>query len=164
MIQVLLLLALLTCTYALTVASFAWEDLALGLGLSIVLLAVFRRTMLPSRLQSSATTIKGITMLPLYMARVVWSIVTGTVAVTIYVLGIRQLRHPGIVSVPIGQRTPGGVAVTALALTLSPGSFLVDVDWEERVMFVHVMDASEPAVVREELQTMYDRYQRHIVP
>ncbi len=164
MIQVILLLAILTSTYALTVASFAWEDLVLGFGLSVTLLVTFRRSMLPDRLQHPATTIKAVVMLPVYVVRVIWSIITGTITVTMYVLGLRGLEHPGIVAVPIGDRSAGGVAVTSLALTLSPGSFLVDVDWDERLMFVHVIDASDPDAVREELQTMYERYQRHVVP
>ena len=67
MIQIILLLVVLTSTYALTVASFAWEDLAFGFGLSAVLLATFRRSMLPERLQDPAMTIKAIVMLPVYL-------------------------------------------------------------------------------------------------
>lgn len=164
MIQVILLLAMLTATYALTVTSFAWEDLAMGFGLSVVLLAVFRKAMLPETLQSPGRTLEAVVWLPIYILQVIWSIVIGTLTVAAVVVGVRKLEHPGIVKVPMGDRTEGGVAVTELALTLSPGSFIVENNWEERVMYIHVLDASDPDAVREEFQTMYERYQRHVVP
>jgi hypothetical protein len=48
------------------------------------------------------------------------------------------------------------VGAASLLLTISPGSFLVDIDWDERSMLVHYMDASNPAQLRADL----DRYFR----
>lgn len=164
MILIFVIVGVLTTVYALTVASFAWEDLAFGLGLAVVLVVTFRRSTLPDKLQSPLRTLEAIVWAPIYATMVTWTIITGTFSVALFVLGLRKLEHPGIVAVPIGERSPAGVAVTELALTLSPGSFFVDMDWDEEVFYVHVMDASDPDGVRAELQTMYDRYQRHVVP
>ena len=79
-------------------------------------------------------------------------------------LHVRPLNHPGIVAVPIAERSPLGVAVSGLATTLSPGAFLVDVDWEQRVMLIHVLDASDPDEVRADHQRFYRRWQRHVFP
>jgi multisubunit Na+/H+ antiporter MnhF subunit len=38
--------------------------------------------------------------------------------------------------------------VTALAASLSPGSVLVDIDWDRRDLLMHVIDASDPDGVR----------------
>jgi multisubunit Na+/H+ antiporter MnhE subunit len=95
---------------------------------------------------------------------VLWDITTGTWEVALVTLHLRPLVKPGIVAVPIENRTPLGVAVSALATTLSPGTFLVDVDWEKRVMLIHAIDASDPDVVREALQHMYRRYQSKVFP
>lgn len=90
------------------------------------------------------------------MARGIWQV--GAI-----ILGIAPLRRPGIVSVPIGPRTPGGVAATGLALTLSPGEVLVDVDEERGVMLVHTIDASDPSAVRKRYEALYTR-QREVFP
>lgn len=164
MILILVVLFLLTGVYALTVASFAWEDLVTGLGLAIVLVAIFRRAILPDQLQSPAFTVKAIVYFPIYVAVVIRTVVVGAITVAAYVLGIRELEHPGIVAVPMGERSQAGVAVSELALTLSPGSFIVENNWDERMMYVHVLDASDPEEVRADLQAIYDRYQRHVVP
>jgi multicomponent K+:H+ antiporter subunit E/multicomponent Na+:H+ antiporter subunit E len=46
----------------------------------------------------------------------------------------------------------------------SPGEFLVDVDWIERVMLIHVLDASDPEEVRRDHQRFYVRFQRAVFP
>jgi multisubunit Na+/H+ antiporter MnhE subunit len=48
--------------------------------------------------------------------------------------------------------------------TLSPGSVLVDIDWQRRDMLLHVIDASDPDAVRADLERFYDRYQRRVFP
>ena len=84
--------------------------------------------------------------------------------VALIVLRLRPLEHPGIVIVPIEERSHRGVAVTALVTSLSPGSYLIGVDWEERVILFHFLNASDPDAVRHKLARFYDRYQRHVFP
>ena len=61
------------------------------------------------------------------------------------VLGLRAPDRPGIVAIPIGERTNLDVAAVGLLIPLSPGSLLVDVDVdvERRVTLSHVIDAAE---------------------
>lgn len=164
MILVILVLALFTGVYALTLGSFAWEDLALGLGLASIFLFVYRRELLPHPIQRSGSTLVAIARFPMFALASIWNIITGTWAVALVVVGIRPLEHPGIVVVPFGDRTPTGAGMSQMLLTLSPGSFLVDVDRDKQQMIIHVIDAADPDAVREELQEFYDRYQRHVVP
>jgi multicomponent Na+:H+ antiporter subunit E len=91
-------------------------------------------------------------------------IVTGTWRVSLVVLHLRPLVAPGIVAIPIGERTPRGVALSGLLLTLAPGEFLVEVDREHQVMLVHVLDAGDPDAVRERHLRFYERYQRRVLP
>jgi multicomponent Na+:H+ antiporter subunit E len=77
---------------------------------------------------------------------------------------LRPLESPGIVQIPIGDRSPLGVAVTGLLVGLSPGSLLLDVDSEHRVMLFHVIDAHDPDAVRARIDTFYQRYQRRVWP
>ena len=72
----------------------------------------------------------------------VWEILIGSVRVAAIVIGIRKLEHPGIVAVPIGDRSKFGVMVTGITTSLSPGSIVLDVDWDRNLMLVHVIDAT----------------------
>lgn len=99
-----------------------------------------------------------------FVAAAVADIVRGTWEVALVVLHLRPLNHPGIVAVPIGDRSRLGVAVSALVTTLSPGSFLVDVDEAQATMLIHVLDASDPDGVRAAQERFYQRYQRPVFP
>jgi multicomponent K+:H+ antiporter subunit E/multicomponent Na+:H+ antiporter subunit E len=150
--------------YALTLTSDDPVDLATGIGIGAVLVVL-----LGSRLRLGPGG-----HLPPLAARVLWfgpfagavlaDVLQGTWDVTLRVLHLRRLERPGMVRIPIGDRSERGVAVSALATTLSPGSVLIDVDWQRRDLLLHVIDASDPDAVRERLQRFYDRYQRRVFP
>lgn len=155
MIFVAVMTLCLTLVYALTLASFAWEDLVLGAALSLLFLRIYRQAVLPRSLPAAEYVIHIIVFVPKFFALLAWDIITGTWQVTTYVLGLKRLDHPGIVSIPLGNHSPGGAGIVGLFITLSPGSFLVDIDWEERVMFVHAIDASDPDAIRESAEKYY---------
>ena len=101
---------------------------------------------------------------PRLEAAVLWEVARGTWDVALRVVHLRGLERPGFVEVPIGERTDVGVAVSALATTLSPGTVLVDVDHERGVMLLHVIDASDSQAVRDEHRRFYERAQRGVFP
>jgi multicomponent Na+:H+ antiporter subunit E len=159
---------ILTLIYALALVSFHPWDLATGAGASILLVllfqeAVFRRQPVGPAGGGPSPLTRFLWFFP-YSLAVVWDITIGTWQVLVVVLGLRRLESPGIVAVPIGDRSPQGLAVSGIATTLSPGTVLIDVDWQKGVMLVHAIDARDPDQVRANLQRMYDRYQRHVFP
>ncbi len=160
----LLVLALLTAVYALALASVAVADLLFGALLGSGLLLLSRAVTVPAQ-QPSAMDLLGrvAAFLPLAVI-VVRDIIVGTWQVALVVLGLRPLHAPGIVKVPIGNRSPVGVTVSSFVESLSPGSILIDIDWNERVMYFHFIDASAPDRVRARLQRFYERYQRRVFP
>lgn len=156
----------LTLTYAFFLASFHPWDLVIGAGLSGALLFVFRGFLFggkPGNIEGPGLLTRLVAFWP-YAGAVVWDVTTGTWEVALVTLHLRPLVKPGIVAVPIEDRSPTGVAVSTLVTTLSPGTFLVDVDWEKGVMLIHVMDASDPDAVRDTLQHMYRCYQSKVFP
>lgn len=156
--------ALLTLVYALVLASFQPWDLLLGAALSAGILAVFRQALFTERAAPAPNLLRSLGAFFPFVGAILWEVVVGTWAVVLVVLHLRPLTSPGIVAVPIGARSRLGVAVSALATTLSPGSYLVDVDWRRRVILLHVLDARDPDAVRAAHQRFYDRYQRHVFP
>ena len=151
--------------YALTLGSTDPVDLATGAVLGAVLVVLLgRRLRLDRERRQTPPLLQRILWFPVFAAAVVADIARGTWDVSLRVLHIRRLERPGIVRVPIGDRTERGLAVSALATTLSPGSVLVDIDRERRDLLVHVIDASDPDAVRAGLQRFYERYQRKVFP
>lgn len=145
----------LTLTYALVLASFAWQDLLFGALLSIGFLAIYRRTLFPGSLPEGAYVIHILVFAPRFLGMLVWDIIKGTWQVTTFVIGLRKLDHPGILKIPLGNHSRAGTGIVSLFITLSPGSFLVDIDWEERMMLVHVIDASDPDTTRQDVEKYY---------
>lgn len=164
MSRVLLALVLLTVVYALAVASFDPWDLALGLGASALALLIFRRFLFgdgPAPIESLGRRALGI---PRLVGHVLADITVGTWRVAAVVLHLRPLEHPGIVVIPLGERTELGAVVSAFASTLSPGEYLVDIDWERRCLLMHVLDAGDPDAVRARFADFYERSQRRVFP
>lgn len=160
---VALTVVLLTLVYALVLGSFAPADLAMGVVISGILVFGTRRLTFREK-PSSPDLLKRFLYFWPFLVAEVWNIVNGTWTVALITLHIKPLVSPGIVAVPIGERTPAGVAISAMATTLSPGTFLVDVDWEKGVMLIHSIDASDPDEVREEHQEFYRKWQSKVFP
>ena len=150
--------------FAMTLASTDPVDLVLGtlLGGALVL-ALGRRLRLEPGGGAPPLAQRALWFWP-FAGAVLADIALGTWDVALRVIGVRAIERPGIVRVPVGDRGERGVAVSALATTLSPGTVLVDVDWERRDMLVHVIDARDPDGVRAKLDHFYDRYQRKVFP
>lgn len=160
--RVVLEVVLLTLVYAMVLTSFHPLDLLFGVLLSAAMLYTFRAFVwdggpdpLPGLLGRFAA------FFPFAWAVLV-DVVEGTWEVALVTLHLRPLKHPGVVKVPVGERTSTGVAVSALVTTLSPGAFLIEAN--EEFMMLHLMDASDPDAVREKHENFYQRYQRKVFP
>lgn len=159
--------AALAGIYVMTLASVQLWDFAIGAILAAAVLAAFRPFLFGEphvAMPGQPPVIRRVLMFFPFALVVIRDIIRGTWQVTLITLHLRPLVHPGIVAVPIGERTPLGVTVSSLVETLAPGSFLVEIDWQERVMLIHVIDASDPDAVRAYMQHLYERWQRHVFP
>ena len=156
--------AALGVLYALTLASRDPIDLAAGVVIGAVVLALLGRRMRERRDASPLGLARRAVWFVPFAGAVGAGVLQGTWDVTLRVLRVRPLHAPGIVRVPIGERTERGVAISSLATTLSPGSVLIDVDRERGDLLLHVIDASDPDAVRDDMQRFYDRYQRRVFP
>lgn len=155
---------ILTTIYALALASVDPWDLLFGALLATALVWVFPVSGREGPGLSPAEFARRAVAFWPFVGVILWEIVVGTWMVLRVVVGLRPLRRPGIVAVPLGERTRLGVAVSTLAVSLSPGSSLIAIDWERRVMLLHLLDASDPDAFRASLQHFYERYQRRVFP
>ena len=101
---------------------------------------------------------------PVFVIMVVRDIVIGTWDVLLYTIGIRSFENAGIVRIPVMGRTRTGIAVSAWAITVAPGSAFVDLDPESDEMLVHVLEAQDGDRIREIYSEFYERYQKKVFP
>ena len=151
----------LALVYGLAVGSLKPLDLAMGAVVGFVALRWLGRG------EGSVPLgdwVRRAVAFPAFALAVARDVVSGTVQVAVIVTGLRPTPRSGIVAVPIEERTRTGVAVAALALTLSPGEVLVGVDWERHCMLVHAIDATDPDALRERHARLYERFQRRVFP
>lgn len=155
MILILGILLSSAAVFGLVVSDFSWENMVVALTLSGSLMVLFRRQLVPRPLPPNGLALHLIIYSPVLFWFLFIDVLKGTWQVVSITLGIRPLVQPGIVKLPIGAHTPAGVGPVGFFVTLSPGTFLVDVDWEEEVMLVHSIDASDPDGVRKDAEKYY---------
>lgn len=154
----------LVLVYALTLGSFKPLDLMLGAFAGSLVLIAFRGFVLPPPMSGAGVLARRALRLPAFLAVIAREVVVGTWRVGKAVLSSEPVGTSGLVIVPMGERTNLGVAVSSIAISLTPGELVVELDWDRRVMIVHALDARDPERLRAEQRQIYDRYQRGVFP
>ncbi len=143
-------------------------DLLVGLVLAAGVSPLIRQFMVQSRLREagapSPPVWSRLLWFPVFFVVVTLDVIRGTRDVLMYTIGFRSWENAGIIRVPIGERTTNGVAVSAWAITLSPGSAYIETDDETNEMLVHVLEVDHAEEIRQTYQAFYDRYQRRVFP
>jgi multisubunit Na+/H+ antiporter MnhE subunit len=155
----------LAAVYALVLGRATTADLLTALVVAVgvrIMVHRFLRATAGSSVSGSPTLAWRVLMLPWFALGVGLEVVKGTIAVMAVVLG--RPARPGVVEVRLYARTPGGVLAGMLALTLSPGSVVIDVDEARRRVRLHVINAADPTAVRTASRRFYRRYQRAVFP
>jgi multicomponent Na+:H+ antiporter subunit E len=158
--RTLLALAVLTAVYLLALASAKPADVACGVIVAGGALAVARRA--PGNPRTGA--LRSFPALVPFLGAVLLEVVKGTWDVALVVLGLRRLQQPGVVEIPIGDRTELGTVASAVASTLSPGEVLIDIDGDRGVYLIHALDAGDPDAVRAHHRHGYERWQKRALP
>lgn len=138
----------------------AWDlaaALAVGAG-SVALLRPGRR----GGERVGRTFLRAAWVLPLLAATTVRAI-AGALRVCRETLRRDPAPRAGVVDVPMEDRTSAGMFLTAVLTSISPDSYVVDVDRERRIFRVHVLDASAPGAA-ETQNRFYRRWQRRVLP
>lgn len=155
---------LLAGVYLLALGSAHPWDAAAGVLIGAAVVVGLRRHLFTTAPAGAITTLRRAAAFAPFALVVLRDAVIGSLQVAAIVAHLRPRHEPGIVRVPLDERTDTGVAVAALVASLTPGEFVVDLDWDERAMLVHMLDARDPATARDRHDRLYRRYQRHVFP
>lgn len=80
-----------------------------------------------------------------YVFVVLWDILQGGIATAQIVLNRKMPLKTGIIAIPSGSKTELGTALSAHAITLSPGELVVEMD-DEGMMYTHCLDVDKSEV------------------
>ena len=78
--------------------------------------------------------------------RVAWHVITPS-----------SFFKPGIVAVPLEEMSDLEATLLANILTLTPGSFSVDLSTDRKVLYVHVMDVHDAEEVKRDIKENYEK-------
>lgn len=78
--------------------------------------------------------------------RVAWDVITP-----------RARRKPGIVAVPLDAASDHEITLLSILVTLTPGTLVVDVSDDRRVMYVHSMFVDDPEEERRKIKEGFER-------
>jgi multicomponent Na+:H+ antiporter subunit E len=149
-----LAVAALTVVWMLLWGVFSWLTLAGGLLVSLLVLAVFP---LP------AVTFAG-RLRPVGLARLAVRFLTDLVVASFQLawtaMAGRRVPRSAVLAVRLTVRSDLNLTMCAEAVSLVPGSLIVDLDRAEGVLYIHVFDVSGPADVERFRQDVHDIEER----
>jgi multicomponent Na+:H+ antiporter subunit E len=67
-----------------------------------------------------------------------------------------QLR-PGVIAIPLDARTDAEIVLLTTLITLTPGSFSLDVSADRRELYLHAMHIDDPDEVRRQIKDGFER-------
>lgn len=168
----LLAVAGLVGIYLLTLGSYTWGDVGVGLALAVAVELVQRHRIARGG-RIGSTTDDGIARPPLHrrllalpalIVIVAREITVGTWIVARFSLGLREVTDAGVVEVELEGISREGVALWAFITTISPGEIVVEADEQRGRLLIHTLDASDPEAIRAHHRRIYEKYQRKVVP
>lgn len=155
--------ALLTGVFLLMVGQASWENLVLGGLVSAGLLAWSGEWLLGGRLPGAVGP-RQVWAFGVLVVSALADVARGTWQMGHLIVGPTPGARQGEVEVALGERTDGGARVSALLASMSPGSLLLGIDWERRVMRFHLADATQAEGFRARMERFYQERQRQVFP
>jgi multicomponent Na+:H+ antiporter subunit E len=142
---------LLAFAWALMIAEFTMASLAVGFAFGYVLLWFVQPLLGGS---GYFDKVRQVVKFGLFFMK---ELIRANFRVAWHVITPSSFFKPGIIAVPLEEQTDLEATLLANVLTLTPGSFSVDLSSDRRVLYVHVMDVFDAEQTRRELKEQYEK-------
>ena len=142
---------LLALVWGAMTGDFSVANLGVGLVLGFVVLFTSQRFFGPSRYASRVARVAG------FVAYYLWELVQANVRVAIDVVTPGHRARPGVVAVLLDAKTDAEITILANLITMTPGSLILDVSDDRRVIYVHSMFLRDPEAYRRGLKQDFER-------
>ncbi len=143
---------LLAITWAAMTEGFTVRNLALGFVLGYLILWFIQPVTGPSKYTGKVVAVIR------FLIFLIKEIIVANLRVAGHVLGPISRLKPGLIAMPL-EEDQNDLELTLVAnmITLTPGSFAVDVSPDRTMLYVHVMDAANPDEIRQETKDSFER-------
>lgn len=136
------------------------SNLIVGLVIAVTLTAFLH----PDKLRIDLRQVPGAAWsLVRYVVVVAKDVIQGGLQVAAMVLDPRLPVRPGVIAIPSGTESEWATALSAHAITLSPGAMVMEIG-EDGVMYTHTLDADNADESIAELQRLRRNLLERILP
>jgi multicomponent Na+:H+ antiporter subunit E len=136
------------------------SNLVVGLVIAVTLTALLH----PDKLRIDLRQVPGATWaLVRYVVLVAKDVIQGGIQVARLVLDPKLPVKPGVIAIPSGSESEWATALSAHAITLSPGAMVMEIG-EHGVMYTHTLDADQADEATVELQRLRRDLLKKILP
>jgi multicomponent Na+:H+ antiporter subunit E len=142
---------LLALAWVAMTAVFEPINFALGFGLGYLILAFAQRFLGPANYFLKVRQVAG------FIGFFVRELVLANLRVAYDVITPGYHMRPAIVAVPLDAQTDEEITLLANLLTVTPGSFSLDVSDDRKVLYVHAMYVDDPETFRREIKDGFER-------
>ncbi|WP_332898595.1 MULTISPECIES: Na+/H+ antiporter subunit E [unclassified Haladaptatus] len=129
-------------------------EFLLGLALGIPIAFAFRRFYADDVKLGRA--VGAVPYALLYVLVFLRELATANVDVAYRVLSPSMPIHPGVIEVPLRVKSDLGITTIANSITLTPGTLTMDYNEETNTLYVHAIDARDPAAIMAPIRTWED--------
>ena len=98
-----------------------------------------------------------------YIFVLIWDIIQGGIMVAKLAVSPKLGIQPAIISIPSGCETELAKALSAHAISISPGELVIEID-EDGIMYTHVLDVRKSVEYRKQAQQIRRDLLRKIFP
>jgi multicomponent Na+:H+ antiporter subunit E len=86
-----------------------------------------------------------------------WELLVANLRVAWDVVTLRHYMRPAIVAVPLDVTTDGAITLLSNLISLTPGTLIIDISPDRRILYVHSMYTDDPEVVKRQLKEGFER-------
>ena len=94
----------------------------------------------------------------IFLLNLIYEIILANISVAKIILSPKMDIKPGIIEVPIRTKTHAGITGIANSITLTPGTVTIDISDDEKILYVHAIDASDPDGIRASIKSDLEDY------
>ena len=142
---------LLALSWVVMTGAFSPINLAFGFGLGYLILYFAQRILGPANYFLKVRQVLG------FAAFFVRELIVSNLRVTYDVITPGYHMRPAVVAVPLDARTDLEITLLANLITMTPGSFSLDVSDDRTVLYVHAMYVDDPEAFRREIKDGFER-------
>lgn len=147
----LLLNILLALAWAALTGDFSASSLLSGFAIGFLLILFSQRIM------SGPNYIRKVWRILELLVFLLYEILVSNVRVAIDVLRPTASLRPGIIAVPLDAQTDVEITLLVNLVMLTPGTLAIDVTSDRRELYLHTMNADDPAMVRAQIKDGFER-------